>query len=104
MFARSTNAEPSVFTTLLAERFLKPCVFAFVLARVGLAGARWIVAGAAYVLEKACKKKGFGNVSKNKHVKTQGFWIVDSLKPRILQYFLVAKWNFPGFLLVHLAP
>ena len=43
-------------------------------------------------------------MSKNKHIKTQGFWTVDSPKPRILQHFLVAKWNFPGFLLVHLAP
>ena len=54
----STDAEPSVFTTVLAKMFLKPCVFAVVLARVGLAGARWIVAGAAYFLEKA-SKKGF---------------------------------------------
>ena len=54
----STNAEPSVFTTLLAKRFLKPCVFAIVLARVGLAGARWIVAGAAYFLEEASKRYG----------------------------------------------
>ena len=53
MFAHSTNAEPSVFKALLAKRFLKPYVFAVVLARVGLVGARWIVDGAAYFLEKA---------------------------------------------------
>jgi len=104
VFAHSTDTEPAVFTTLLAKRFLKPCVFAVVLARVGLAGARWIVAGAAYLLEKASKKLGFGNMSKNKHVKTQGFWTVDSPKPCISLHFLVAKWNFPGFLLDHLAP
>ena len=98
MFAHSTDTEPAVFTTLLAKRFLKPYVFAVVLARVGLAGARWIVAGAAYLLEKAGKKLAFGNMSKNKHVKTQGFWTVDSPKPCILQHVLVAKCNFPGFL------
>ena len=47
---------------------------------------------------------GFWKHEREKHVKTHGFWTVDSPKPYILQHFLVAKWNFPGLILVHLAP
>ena len=55
-------------------------------------------------LKKLAKNRVLETWARKKHVKTQGFWIVDSPKPCILQHFLVAKWNFPGFLLVHLAP
>ena len=71
-FGHSSDAEPCVFTITLISMFPKPCVFAVVLARFGLAVAQWIAAGAAYFSWRACKKRGFGNMSKNKHVKTQG--------------------------------
>ena len=71
------------------------------LASLGPAGSSL---GLHIFLKKLAKNRVFGNMSKNKHVKTQGFWTVDSQKPCISLHFLVAKWNFPGFLLDHLAP
>ena len=71
-FGLCSDAEPCVFTIFLINMFPKPCVFAVVLARFGLAAAQWIAARAAEFSRKACKKIGFGNMSKKKHVKTQG--------------------------------
>ena len=71
-FGLCSDAEPCVFTIILISKFPTPCVFAVVLARFGLAAAQWIAAWAATFSRKACKKFGFGNMSKKKHVKTQG--------------------------------
>ena len=71
-FGLCSDAEPCVFTTFLISMFPKPCVFAVVLARFGLAAAQWIAARAADFSRKACKKLGSGNMSKKKHTKTQG--------------------------------
>ena len=71
-FGLCSDAEPCVFTIFLISMFPKPCVFAVVLARFGLAAAQWIAARAADFYRKACKKLGSGNMSKKKHVTTQG--------------------------------
>ena len=46
-FGLCSDAEPCVFTIILISKFPKPCVFAVVLARFGLAVAQWIAAWAA---------------------------------------------------------
>ena len=46
-FGLCSDAEPFVFTIILISKFLKPYVFAVVLARFGLAAAQWIAARAA---------------------------------------------------------
>ena len=71
-FGHSSDAEPCVFTIILIRMFPKPCVFAVVLTRFGLAVAQWVHAWVADFSRKACKKLGFGNMDKKKHVKTQG--------------------------------
>ena len=71
-FGHCSDAEPCVFTIVLISMFPKPCVFAVVLARFGLAVAQWIAAWTADFSRKACKKLGFGNMDKKKHVKTHG--------------------------------
>ena len=43
-------------------------------------------------------------MGKKKHAKTQGFCTGQTPKPQFLQYFLVVKCSFHGFLLVHLPP
>ena len=63
-FGLCSDAELCVFTIILISKFPKPCVFAVVLARFGLAAAQWIDARAADFSRKACKKLGFGNMIK----------------------------------------
>ena len=43
-------------------------------------------------------------MGKIKHAKTQGSRSGQAPKPQFLQYFLVVKCRFHGFLLVHLPP
>ena len=71
-FGLCSGAEPYVFTIILISMFPKPCVFAVVLARFGLAVAQWIAAWAATFSWKASNKLGFENMDKKKHVKTPG--------------------------------
>ena len=71
-FGHCSDAEPCVFTIISISMFPKPCVFAVVLARFGLAVPQWIAAEAANFSWKACKKQGFGNMDKKNNVKTQG--------------------------------
>ena len=71
-FGLCYDAEPCVFTIMLISEFPKPYVFAVVLTRFCLATAQWIAARAADFSRKACKKLGSGNMSKKKHMKTQG--------------------------------
>ena len=101
-FWRVSGAEPCVFTCFFLLMFPKPSVFAVALARFGLAAAQWIAAQAADFSRKACKKLGFGNMSKKKHVKSQGSAPGTRQDLVFFLHILVAKKSFHKTFLVHL--
>jgi len=90
-FGHCSDAEPCVFTIISISMFPKPCVFAVVLARFGLAVAQWIAAGAADFSWKACKKTGFWKHGQEKQRENTGFCTRELSKPRFLQHFIVGK-------------
>ena len=96
-----SDAEPCVFTIMLISKFPKPGVWAVVLARFGLAAAQWIAARAAEFSRKAFKKSGFGNMSKKKHVKTQGS-APGTRQDLVFPAILVARKSLHKTFLVHL--
>ena len=67
-----SDAEPCVFTISLINGFSKPCVFSIGFHEYGLTAVQWIAAPTAEFSRKACKNWASGNMSKKKHVKTQG--------------------------------
>ena len=69
-FGLCSDAEPCVFTISLISTFPKPCVFAVVLVRFGLAVAQAIVALAADFTRNERKTLGFGNLRNKMFVKT----------------------------------
>ena len=82
---------------VLSNQFPKPCVFAVVLAWFGLAVAQWIAAWTADFSRKACKKWGFGNMDKKKHVKTHGSAPGNRRNLVFYSIFLSLRWALLGF-------
>ena len=101
-FGLCSDAEPCVFTIILISKFPKPCVFAVVLARFGLAAAQWIAARAADFFSKSMQEIGSWKHKQEKARENTGFCTRDSPRPRFFLHILVAKKSFHKTFLVHL--
>ena len=82
---------------VLSNKFPKPSVFAVVLAWIGLAVAQWIAAWTADFSWKTCKKLGFGNMDKKKHMKTHGSAPGNRRNLVFYSIFLSLRWALLGF-------
>ena len=106
-FGLCSDAEPCVFMIILISKFPKPCVFAVVLARCGVAAAQWIAARAAVFFSKCMQKMGFWKHEQEKTCENTGFCTRQDLgfsciflSPRIafirLSWFICLSEGPPG--------